>query len=208
MRARGRTAQRVAKRARGTVTPEESLTAALEPGHAGFASTASASPTTRRWRSNTPPCSPRACPRSMPSRRRFTRRWSRPGNRPVRALQRLRAVLLTRRAGRAAQARSQATRDCSSSGSASSQDGRAVEFSQSYYRGDTYDFVAELSARVVETRMFREAARSCRGGARAVQTQPRIGAAPRRLRCANSRRAPSSPARAAAPITRPPTRSI
>jgi len=25
-------------------------------------------------------------------------------------------------------------------------DGRAVEFSQSFYRGDTYDFVAELSA--------------------------------------------------------------
>jgi GntR family transcriptional regulator len=25
------------------------------------------------------------------------------------------------------------------------QDGRAVEYSQSYYRGDTYDFVAELS---------------------------------------------------------------
>jgi GntR family transcriptional regulator len=25
-------------------------------------------------------------------------------------------------------------------------DGRAVEFSQSFYRGDTYDFVAELNA--------------------------------------------------------------
>jgi GntR family transcriptional regulator len=25
-------------------------------------------------------------------------------------------------------------------------DGRAIEFSQSFYRGDTYDFVAELSA--------------------------------------------------------------
>jgi GntR family transcriptional regulator len=25
-------------------------------------------------------------------------------------------------------------------------DGRVVEFSQSYYRGDTYDFVAELNA--------------------------------------------------------------
>jgi GntR family transcriptional regulator len=24
-------------------------------------------------------------------------------------------------------------------------DGRAIEFTQSYYRGDTYDFVAELS---------------------------------------------------------------
>jgi GntR family transcriptional regulator len=25
-------------------------------------------------------------------------------------------------------------------------DGRAIEFSQSFYRGDTYDFVAELSS--------------------------------------------------------------
>jgi GntR family transcriptional regulator len=25
-------------------------------------------------------------------------------------------------------------------------DGRVIEFSQSFYRGDTYDFVAELSA--------------------------------------------------------------
>jgi GntR family transcriptional regulator len=66
------------------------------------------------------------------------------GNRPVRALQRLRAVLLTRE---------QADLLRANAGDAGLlverlgflQNGRAIEFSQSYYRGDTYDFVAELS---------------------------------------------------------------
>ena len=34
---------------------------------------------------------------------------------------------------------------CWSSGWAFCKDGRAAEFTQSYYRGDIYDFVAELS---------------------------------------------------------------
>jgi GntR family transcriptional regulator len=67
------------------------------------------------------------------------------GQRPVHALQRLRAVLLS-----VEQAELLKTRE----GSAgllverlgSLRDGRAIEFSQSYYRGDVYDFVAELSA--------------------------------------------------------------
>jgi GntR family transcriptional regulator len=66
------------------------------------------------------------------------------GHRPVHALQRLRAVLLTAE---------QAKLLKSSEGEAGLMverigflsDGRAIEFSQSYYRGDTYDFVAELS---------------------------------------------------------------
>jgi GntR family transcriptional regulator len=69
----------------------------------------------------------------------------RTGNRPVRALQRLRAVLLT--ADQAKLLKSQ-------EGEAGLlvarvgylKDGRAVEYSQSFYRGDIYDFVAELSA--------------------------------------------------------------
>ena len=69
----------------------------------------------------------------------------RAGNRPVRALQRLRAVLLTREQAELLRAKP---------GDAGLlverlgflQDGRAIEFSQSYYRGDTYDFVAELGA--------------------------------------------------------------
>jgi len=63
----------------------------------------------------------------------------------VRALQRLRAVLLNAE---------QAELLKSAEGAAgllverlgSLRDGRAIEFSQSYYRGDVYDFVAELSA--------------------------------------------------------------
>lgn len=69
----------------------------------------------------------------------------RAGNRPVRALQRLHALLLD-----AEQAQLLAARP----GDAGLlvervgylRDGRAIELSQSYYRGDTYDFVAELSA--------------------------------------------------------------
>jgi GntR family transcriptional regulator len=67
------------------------------------------------------------------------------GNRPVRALQRLRALLLNEE---------QASRLEAKPGDAGLlvervgylRDGRAVELSHSYYRGDTYDFVAELSA--------------------------------------------------------------
>jgi GntR family transcriptional regulator len=66
------------------------------------------------------------------------------GHRPVRALQRLRAVLITSDQAELLKAKA---------GDAgllverlgSLPDGRAIEFSQSYYRGDTYDFVAELS---------------------------------------------------------------
>ena len=69
----------------------------------------------------------------------------RSGHRPVHALQRLRAVLLT--AGQAELLKAKP-------GDAgllverlgSTRDGRAIEMSQSYYRGDTYDFVAELSS--------------------------------------------------------------
>ena len=68
----------------------------------------------------------------------------RAGNRPVRALQRLRAILLNPE---------QAALLKASVGDAGLlverigflRDGTAVEFSQSIYRGDTYDFVAELS---------------------------------------------------------------
>jgi len=63
----------------------------------------------------------------------------------VRALQRLHALLLNEEQARLLEAKP---------GSAGLlverlgylRDGRAVELSQSFYRGDTYDFVAELSA--------------------------------------------------------------
>jgi GntR family transcriptional regulator len=67
------------------------------------------------------------------------------GNRPVRALQRLRALLLDEEQARWLEGKP---------GDAGLlvervgylRDGRAVELSQSFYRADTYDFVAELSA--------------------------------------------------------------
>lgn len=66
------------------------------------------------------------------------------GNRPVRALQRLSALILNDE---------QATMLGAAAGDAGllvvrvgfNKSGVAIEFSQSYYRGDTYDFVAELS---------------------------------------------------------------
>ncbi|HEY2033543.1 MAG TPA: GntR family transcriptional regulator, partial [Rhizomicrobium sp.] len=71
------------------------------------------------------------------------------GYRPARALQRLRAVLFTRE---------QAELLGAQEGDAGLlverrgflPDGRAIEFSQSLYRGDTYDFVAELSISEME----------------------------------------------------------
>ena len=67
------------------------------------------------------------------------------GSRPVRALQRLRALLLNEEQARLLQA---------GEGDAGLlvervgflRDGRAVEYCQSFFRGDTYDFVAELSS--------------------------------------------------------------
>jgi GntR family transcriptional regulator len=69
----------------------------------------------------------------------------RQGCRPVRALQRLRALVLDDEKAKLLEAQP---------GDAGLlverlgylRDGRAVELSQSFYRGDTYDFVAELNA--------------------------------------------------------------
>ncbi|NII12143.1 GntR family transcriptional regulator [Oleiagrimonas sp. C23AA] len=67
------------------------------------------------------------------------------GQRPVRALQRLRAVNLTAEPAR------QLKLPVGAAGLALERraflaNGRLVEFTQSYYRGDAYDFVAELQA--------------------------------------------------------------
>ena len=66
------------------------------------------------------------------------------GNRPVRVLQRLRAVLFD------AEQAALLTIDAGAPGLLIERrgflpDGRAVEFTQSWYRGDSYDFVAELN---------------------------------------------------------------
>jgi GntR family transcriptional regulator len=67
------------------------------------------------------------------------------GNRPVRALQRLRALLLNAEQAHHLHAH-QGDAGLLVERVGFLRDGRAVEFSQSYYRGDTYDFVAELSS--------------------------------------------------------------
>lgn len=67
------------------------------------------------------------------------------GQRPTRALQRLRAVLLTAEQATLLKAR-EGDAGLLVERLGSLRDGQAIEFSQSYYRGDVYDFVAELSA--------------------------------------------------------------
>ena len=67
------------------------------------------------------------------------------GTRPVRALQRLRALLLNAEQAKLLNAR-EGDAGLLAERLGFLRDGRAVEFSQSFYRGDTYDFVAELSA--------------------------------------------------------------
>ena len=146
MRARGRTPHSEwLRKAEGTVTPEEALTLRLSPG----------TPVWRfhrvRYADNAPMSleyativqsalpSPEAVGDSLYEALEAA------GNRPVRALQRLRALLL-----RAEQAKLLDAEE----GDAGLlvervgflRDGRAVEFCQSWYRGDTYDFVAELQS--------------------------------------------------------------
>jgi len=145
MRARGRTPHSVwIRRSAGTVTPEEVLVLRLSPG----------TPVFRfhrvRYADNAPMSLEYATlvAASLPSLEAVDESLyealERSGNRPVRALQRLRALLLNAE---------QATLLKASTGDAGLlverigflRDGTAVEFSQSIYRGDTYDFVAELS---------------------------------------------------------------
>jgi GntR family transcriptional regulator len=146
MRARGRNPRSVwLKRAAGTVTPEEALTLRLSPG----------TPVYRfhriRYADDAPMAleyativasalpSPEAVDASLYTALEAS------GHRPTRALQRLRAVLLTAEQAQLLNA-AEGAAGLLVERLGSLPDGRAVEFSQSFYRGDTYDFVAELSA--------------------------------------------------------------
>jgi GntR family transcriptional regulator len=147
MRARGRVPSSVfLRRAEGTVTPEEALALGLSPG----------TPVLRFHRLRFADEAPMAIEYATVIASALARgldavetslyeALERDGNRPVRALQRLRAVLLTEAQAALLEARE---------GDAGLlverigllRDGRPVEMSHSYYRGDTYDVVAELSA--------------------------------------------------------------
>ncbi len=146
MRARGRVPTSVwLRRSSGTVTPEESLALRASPG----------SPVFRFERLRYADGAPMALEHATILAYALSSLDSvgeslyaaleATGHRPIRALQRLRAVLLTA---------DQAALLNAAPGDAgllaerigSLRDGRVVEMSHSLYRGDTYDFVAELSS--------------------------------------------------------------
>ena len=145
MRARGRNPRSVwLRKSSGTVTPEEALTLRSSPGtpvyrfhRIRFADDA---PMALEYATILASCLPSidAVESSLYVA------LERAGNRPVRALQRLRAVLFSAEQAELLQSKeSDAGLLVERLGFL--QDGRAAEFTQSYYRGDIYDFVAELS---------------------------------------------------------------
>jgi len=146
MRSRGRTPRSEwLKRAQGSVTPEEALALRLSPG----------APVYRfhrlRFADDVPMCleyatvSGACLPKLESVHSSLYEALEKAGNRPVRALQRLRALLLNAEQAKLLHARE---------GDAGLlvervgflRDGSAAEFCQTYFRGDTYDFVAELSS--------------------------------------------------------------
>jgi GntR family transcriptional regulator len=146
MRARGRTPRSEwLKRSQGSVTPEEALALRLSPG----------APVYRfhrlRFADDVPMCleyatvSAKCLPKVESVHSSLYEALEKAGNRPVRALQRLRALLLSGDQAKLLHARE---------GDAGLlvervgflRNGDAMEFTQSWFRGDTYDFVAELSS--------------------------------------------------------------
>jgi len=145
MRARGRMPRSVwLRRSVGTVTPEESLPLRSSPG----------TPVYRFHRIRFADDAPMSIEyatvlaSSLPSlesvESSLYQALELTGNRPVRALQRLRAVIFTTEQADLLQAKEKDP-GLLVERLGFLKDGTAVEFSQSYYRGDIYDFVAELS---------------------------------------------------------------
>jgi GntR family transcriptional regulator len=146
MRARGREPRSMwLNRAEGTVTPEESLTLRSSPGTPVYRfhriRIADEAPMALEYATVLATCLPslEAVENSL------YEALERNGNRPVRALQRLRAVLLTAEQAKLLKAQ-EGDAGLLVARVGYLKDGRAVEFSQSFYRGEIYDFVAELSA--------------------------------------------------------------
>jgi GntR family transcriptional regulator len=144
MTARGRTPHSEwLRRAEGAVTPEESLTLGLSPGTRVYRfhrlRFADGAPMALEYA--TVPAF--ALPGVSAVQDSLYMALERTGHRPKRALQRLRAVLFTAEQAQLLQA-NENDPGLLVERRGFLPDGRAVEFSQSFYRGDTYDFVAEL----------------------------------------------------------------
>jgi GntR family transcriptional regulator len=144
MESRGRSARSTwLRRSAGTVTPEESLALGLSPGNPVF----------RFHRIRFADDCPMAIEySSIPSQYLTSDKavdeslyaaLEKTGNRPVRALQRLRAVLFTAEQATLLDIEPKAP-GLLIERRGFLADGQAVEFTRSYYRGDSYDFVAEL----------------------------------------------------------------
>jgi len=145
MISRGRRPESVwLSRSVGAVTPEESLTLGLSPGAQVYRFNriryADGSPMALEYSTVPGFC----LPSETAVEESLYDALDKHGARPARALQRLRAVLFT-----AERARLLGLPDGSPGllieRRGFLRDGRAVEFTQSYYRGDAYDFVAELN---------------------------------------------------------------
>ena len=146
MRARGRNPRSVwLKRSEGLVTPEEALRLRLSPGAAVYRFNRI------RYADEVPMCLEYAtiAASCLPSLEAVDvsmyEALEAAGNRPVRALQRLSALLLNAEQARLLQSKEGDAGLCVER-LGFLRDGRAVEFCRSYFRGDLYDFVAELSA--------------------------------------------------------------
>src|SRR5689334_4400602 len=145
MRARGLNPRSIwLRRSAGTVTPEEALTLRASPGTPVYRfhriRFANEAPMALEYATILASCLPSldAVESSLYVA------LERAGNRPVRALQRLRAVLFTAEQAQLLEAQEKDA-GLLVERLGFLKDGRAAEFTQSYYRGDIYDFVAELS---------------------------------------------------------------
>ena len=146
MISRGRTPHSTwISRSAGRVTPEESLTLSLSPGAAVYRFNriryADGAPMALEY--STVPAFAIDGPEAVESS--LYEALEKTGHRPSRALQRLRAVLFT---PEQAELLAVAPRDPGLliERRGFLPDGRIVEVTRSYYRGDAYDFVAELSS--------------------------------------------------------------
>jgi GntR family transcriptional regulator len=146
MAARGRTSRSEwLARAEGTVTPDESLMLGLSPGTPvyRFHRIRFADDFAMALEYSTIPGF--ALPSPTVVRGSLYEALNAAGNRPVRALQRLRAVLFDAQKAQLMGVEPGAP-GLLIERRGFLEDGRAVEMTQSWYRGDAYDFVAELNA--------------------------------------------------------------